>query len=269
MRAPILLSSWLGFLVFTTAASADLNVLVIGDSHSAGSFGEGLVNALAKDQRVRVSLKASCGSSTQNWLEPSDSAYGKFTNRICVGTMNPGDKTMHYEAAVRASRTVPSLVELKREKKADAVVVALGTNQFPHGSTISEKSLKNGIEHLVRDAQAGGSRCVWIGPPNEPDSIFPVAGQKAFVSFLQKTVEAKGCTFVNSQLNGLTDPSDTVNDPSRIHYFPYTKKRPAPKGHDQDPGGAWGIKAASQVHTALFPVGGHVVEQTTTGTNGN
>jgi hypothetical protein len=196
------------FFSLSSIARAE-NVLVIGDSHTAGEFGKTLGNVLHQQSDLQVSVAASCGSSPENWLDHSDARYQSFSNKICYATKEPKDAWIKYKGAVTHRRPLPSLPSLMRAKRPHTVVIALGTNSFPEGNdTTISTSARGQIEALIDEVKSNGAACIWIGPPKEPTKGSPyqrkgpgysLKGQLDYVKMLKETVESKGCTFVNSR----------------------------------------------------------------------
>lgn len=121
------------------ASSARL--AVIGDSHTAGAFG----NAL--EARLQAHLRQGGGQLTGFTGIPGASV----STFLSGGTTHTGSGT--YRAP-----TVAAVLA----KKPKVLTVALGTNMLFNSSSANRADIKK----LLAKADAAGTRVVWVGPPN-------------------------------------------------------------------------------------------------------
>ncbi len=127
----------------STAAGIPSNsrVAVIGDSHTAGTFGSSL------KARLTDYLRKGGGKLTSFTGIPSASV----SQFLEGGTTQAGSQTFR----------VPSLASILA-KKPKVLTVALGTNMLFN----SKEANKSQIRKLLAKADAAGTKVVWVGPPD-------------------------------------------------------------------------------------------------------
>ncbi len=140
-------------LSLAAKASVAKTILVIGDSHSCGSFGQRMVEDLSQLNNS-VDLYCAVSSSASNW------ALGK----------NPKGQACSFRSTQSApvlcsgNGQVPKLSWILGSRDYDEVVIALGTNSL--GSSIVDSSHRE----LVQIVGAKQIPCFWIAPPHlRPD----------------------------------------------------------------------------------------------------
>ncbi len=211
-------------IVVAPSAFAETKVLIIGDSHTVGDFGSGLVETLRAQTDVRVSVEASCGSRPAHFLGTS------YRNAICswdLGYDVPAtDASKHLKSG---PRPLKGLAELIDERVPNLIVIALGTNQYPMKSAgqskISDGELdaalakaKGEIERAIAVVTSRHLGCVWVGPPSERFDLFSEKLQNRFETLFERVNAEHGCRFVKSR--ALTDAKDTAKDRAmHIHYY--------------------------------------------------
>lgn len=198
-------------------ASASTKVLLVGDSHSTGTFKDGVLEVLATQADLEPAVYASCGSSPSGWFRDSK---GK-TYRSTCGTFR---REFGKKTGSTAAEAVPHLPDLISETKPDVVVVAMGTNQYPGTVAGAEPSMRK----MLKATQAQGARCVWVGPPEV--GFIPVAKQKEFYSMFERLAREEKCLLIDSRAH--TDVAQT--DSMKTHY-------------PGAPGKKWGIAVGSRV----------------------
>lgn len=177
------------FLVFLTtlAGFAQGRVLIIGDSHSYGPLGE-VLDSHYRKQGNAVSSYASCGSSPSTWVKTSQN----FKSTNCgFWSKDSAGKEIRVK-----SHKLPSMADALSKANPQLTVVSLGTNILASPANINQE-LKF-IEQMISSIKAKGSACVWIGPPDLSKNPFK-ANLAAGASAIKKTVEAKGCKFIDSR----------------------------------------------------------------------
>lgn len=167
-------------------AGAGADIVLVGDSHSVGPFGERLYARLSS--AGSVAQFSVCGATLDWWLD------GKGTNACGYVFRGPGQKTQteHW----REQGTPPSPdrhAELAAaiESARRAVVIALGAN-------------KNG--DLVRPGAQlmslipSGVRCFWVSPPPVPHPGCESYDRGDFRPAFERIRAAAGrdCTLVDS-----------------------------------------------------------------------
>ncbi|MBT3984341.1 MAG: hypothetical protein HOE90_23500 [Bacteriovoracaceae bacterium] len=154
-----------------------LNILVIGDSHTAQSFGIMMHGRLSTLNNTQVATYGRCGSSpvhwtktSHRWVTPCGFFNGASTDTI-TGLRGKFLKTPLVDnllANIDPAQDIPI--------KADLVVVALGANQInsvgsdpqldPEVANTKLEDAANTVVALVDKIRLSGAKCVWIGPPD-------------------------------------------------------------------------------------------------------
>lgn len=127
-------------------------IVVIGDSHSCGDFGQRLVKNLAENGKNKVVMYCAGGLSTQHWLKgynPPRSANKCYT----YSDDNPKSKE-----CLGTGELPPLEKILNGESKPNRVVVALGSNNLGMNAL-------NSFAPFAKQIKKSGVSCHWIGPP--------------------------------------------------------------------------------------------------------
>lgn len=175
------------FLVSCSVGFAKGRVLIIGDSHSYGPFGE-VLDAHYRKQGMSVSSYASCGSSPSTWVKTSSNF--KSTNCGFWSKDSAG-----REVRVQ-SHKLPSMTEAINKVNPQLTVVSLGTNILASPANITQE-LKF-VDQMISKIKEKGSECVWIGPPDLSKNPFK-ANLAVGVGKIKKVVEDEGCKFIDSR----------------------------------------------------------------------
>lgn len=125
-------------------------VLLLGDSHSVGPFGQTLDEEL-RGRGLRTATYASCGSIAQNWETGKETTCGFFS------------KTLEGRITQLPRSKTPLLKNLLTEVKPDYVIVELVTNYalLPNDNFAIRDMRK--LSTLIKES---GARCFWIGAPD-------------------------------------------------------------------------------------------------------
>lgn len=138
-------------LLFLIGLSAKAeNILLIGDSHSCGSFGKNVVGRLS-EQGNFVTLYCAVSSAPIHWVE------GKNPSGQICQTMNSNHQTLQ---PCEPKGKMPALKDLLKVHKNSKVISALGTN-----SLMSSKA-DSSYQTMANQIKASGQSCVWVGPPH-------------------------------------------------------------------------------------------------------
>jgi hypothetical protein len=199
------------FLALTAAASenAPRRFVIIADSHGVlGPFGAAVDNVLRELPGSDV-LDVSIGASAPSWFYHPTVSKCAYIGRSDEKHAPPPRKCSTMRS--------PLASKLLRKMAGHTVVVALGSNLVydPQGLGYARSS----SERLVRDIQAAGARCVWVGPPRmrrfsdaKIDEIY-----KALRDAMRGDTSHPPCVFLDSR--GLTSYPATGGD--GVHYnFP-------------------------------------------------
>ena len=157
----------IGFFLCSTAGFG-VDVLVLGDSHMYGKFGQTLHEEISRKIKGNVLSIASCPAAPKTYTEKTIKAvcglkvrqsfysHQKFTTPPKV--IKKGVKTKIRNLGYYLNRLRPAVV-----------VVALGTNMGNLSSSRIAKSTRDFIRYVR--AHKPSPKIVWIGPPNYRGSI--------------------------------------------------------------------------------------------------
>jgi len=220
-------------------AAAAETILVVGDSHTVGAFGQRLDGALRAEAGTRVATYGVCSASPQSYLSETEHSCG-FLFRDFRGAAPAkwlGNRVREANQA-RFVRT-PELAQLVSDYTPTLTVVALGSNG------LTEDSVRRTLEAVHKN----GAACVWIGPPDmrKPsstsiDAIYAILRkQKVTEKATIAQARADSCRLIDSRAFGyLRYPA---NSGDGTHY-----------GGGLAPLGArWGADAAAAVLAAFKP----------------
>jgi hypothetical protein len=188
-RFALFLSAFLFSSQISFAASDPSVVLMIGDSHAVGDFGQDLHKEITHLHKTRIASYASWGSSPNWWMDGTPTTY-KFRAWDLAGNRQIIDGT----------HPTPLLKDLADEIHPDVIIVALGSNLL--GS--SQEWIDQSIEILMDEARADASRCIWIGPPsmrqNGLGKILTQEDYDAVDDALKRYASKDGCDLINSHV---------------------------------------------------------------------
>ena len=123
-------------------------VLVIGDSHTAGAFGDEL-DRLLRAKGAQVHTVGSSGATADNFIS------GKGT------TVGYADHKVNGQTQKTATHATPKLEELINEDKPDTILVNLGANFRGDGPS----GIKKQVDEIGQIAKKHGIKITWVGPP--------------------------------------------------------------------------------------------------------
>ncbi|MEQ1877666.1 MAG: SGNH/GDSL hydrolase family protein [Bdellovibrionia bacterium] len=136
------------FLLAAQMASATEQVIV-GDSHSCGTFGTLLARELFKSGEP-VTLYCTPSSAPLHWMK------GRNPKGFSCSTLkSPEFRLSHCEKSGELS-----IADILTKHKAAKYFVALGTNSLLNGVTDSSYAA------LAKAIGTAGGTCAWIGPPH-------------------------------------------------------------------------------------------------------
>ncbi len=164
-------------------ADNPVSILLIGDSHSYGTFGEALDLLLRSRDGARVKTVGSCGLSPNGFLS------GLKTQ--CGLRIYEADQTER----VWSKFPTPTIASLLAEMRPALTVIALGANQI-ETATSQPATQKAFVERLVSSIRESGSACLWVGPPHGRNKTEP-----KFTNLYQVLQEGVGgrCAFFDSR----------------------------------------------------------------------
>lgn len=181
-------------------------ILLLGDSHTYGAFGQRLHERLAAMGGHAVVSEAAGGATTDTYLEERPEALvGYRVRETARGERAP------RELVSRLRAPIEPLEALLARYDPEIVVVALGTNR-PRAPVA--ESCSAFLERVVRGRPR---RVFWIGPP-------AVGGDRsaAIVATLRAAVEkVPGATFID----GSAFNASTPLPPDNPHFGPLEARR--------------------------------------------
>jgi hypothetical protein len=199
-------------------------VLLLGDSHTVGTFGHELDAGLrAAYPGWRIETYASCGASP-SWYLPGNAASGHTSE--CGTWFHRYAPKLESVTAASATPLIDGLVA----SHPDTVIVALGANManWKKGGIFGMET----ASALAAKIVGAGSRCLWIGPPDEAGHM-PPDQAKAQVARLNAALRAsvgEYCRYIESRT--------TYSGGDGMHYYP-------------EPAKAWAAQATAGVQAAL------------------
>ncbi|UXR63208.1 SGNH/GDSL hydrolase family protein [Bdellovibrio bacteriovorus] len=199
-----LLLGLLTFIAIPAFAESLDRVLLLGDSHAYGKYGE-VLDSHFRATAKQVTSFSSCGSSPSTWT--TTSANFKSTN-CGFWKKNAADR----ETRVK-SHKLPSFNAELKSLRPQLTVITLGTNIL--GSTGNINSEKKHIESMMKAIRAQGSECVWVGPPDLAKTPFSKNLQSG-VATIKALADKNQCHFIDS--TKLTQYPSGKSD--GIHYGP-------------------------------------------------
>lgn len=178
--------------MFTLLAST---ILIIGDSHTVGPFGQKL-DELLRNEGASVATYASCGSIAKWWYNGQRTTCGYYERDLA------GKKT---EAT---KHITPLFSELLRNIKPDHIIIALGTNYVKN---LNDDSVKADLTVMMNDIRSTGAGCFWILPPD----MRQFRAELPRLNRLVKAVAGDECRYLESA--SITRYPDAGGD--GIHYW--------------------------------------------------
>jgi len=167
-------------------AGPGADIVLVGDSHSVGPFGERLYGRLSS--LGSVAQFSVCGATINWWLD------GKGTNACGYVLRGPGQETLRERWRPQGTPASPDRhAELASAIKSArrAVVIALGANK--NGDLVSPGA------RLMSSIPAG-VRCFWVSPPPVPHSGCEQYDRGDFQPTFERIRAAAGrdCTLIDS-----------------------------------------------------------------------
>ncbi len=160
-------------------------VLMIGDSHTVGTYGQEM-DRLLRSTGASVESYGSSGSSPSWWLRGTTTRSG-FVARHADGRVE-------QPADWRAPTATPRLAELIRQQRPDVLVVSLGGNMRGLGP----EAVRRQVSELAEVARANGTRLVWVGPPSRREDTGNRADIERFDRSLRDAVAPYGAYVASS-----------------------------------------------------------------------
>ena len=245
----IVIAAFLISFTLASPATAVETILVVGDSHTVGAFGQTLDDSLRAVKGSRVATYGVCSSRPQSYLLESSHGCGhlfrgfdKKAPAKWLGARVYLENRADGKGGTRAVEMVktPELAQLLNDHTPTVVIVALGSN-LPISASSVQKTLE-----LVHKS---GAACLWVGPPNmrnpspdKVDAVYATLGKnKVDASVTLEAARKDSCRLIDSRsFSYLRYPE---KDGGGTHY----------DGKLSSLGAKWGADAAAVALKALTP----------------
>lgn len=158
-------------------------VLVIGDSHTVGTYGAEL-DRLLRATGARVETRGSAGSSPSWWLTGRPTRCG-FVARHADGSVD--------EPPWNAPHATPLIRDLLGPEGVDLLIVSLGANMRKASSDVIRGEVLSFLDVASRSA----ARIIWVGPPRTRADMDDPRAMAAFAASLRALVEPRA-TYIDS-----------------------------------------------------------------------
>ncbi|MEK7434837.1 MAG: hypothetical protein AABZ74_17015 [Cyanobacteriota bacterium] len=177
-------------------------ILLIGDSHTVGSYGKELDSLLRKNGDI-VRIYGSSGSSPSWWITGKITKSGFYSKDENGKTYNPIDwKTPHE---------TPILEKIIDEFKPNTIIVSLGANLIRQ----KKEYIKKEIEDLCEIISKKNIPLIWVGPPNGRSDKKKKSEQDFLYENIIEVVKKYGY-FIDSR--PYTEYPDTLKGDG-VHFF--------------------------------------------------
>ena len=188
--------------------SASPRILMIGDSLSAGPFGEAVQQHLARVYGPQnVAAYASCGSSPEHWLAAEPGFYTKCGYREAA----PGRMPIFTEGGRRI--LTPKVEALVRRHNPEVIIVQLGTNWMDRD--LSGAQISAVLDRFIRAARGPSVRqIIWIAPPDS--SAMRRTAQNRVHALIQEAAKRDNFEVIDSRQLTRYVPGKTGGD--GVHY---------------------------------------------------
>ncbi len=203
-------------------ASSAFNILMIGDSHTAGPFGQYVHQSLATRAGLNIVTYGHSSSAALHWLSSRRSkltggvyhqlsAHKTFNayELVRMDNPNPTDwreavEVPFFEPLVEDMNLHPEWRNLGFPVEApNLVVIALGANDrgylFNRQGQFSQVAFDRHVNYartLAQKATEAGAKCLWIGPPH--GRVKTDEEQEALYRMLHVALEEVDCQLVSS-----------------------------------------------------------------------
>ncbi len=164
-------------LLLSSFVLAD-NILILGDSHYAGTYGHELDTLLKQAGNTVESY--GCVSASPIWYTEGKNQCQKLVGSTISGTIT--------------EYPTPSINTLL-QKKYNLVLISLGGNL--EASTTSKDARVTQISNLIKPIASKNIKCIWIGPPGKNDPTESIS-RDTFYTQLQEALQNQ-CQLIDSR----------------------------------------------------------------------
>jgi hypothetical protein len=182
------------------ASVLSTTVLLLGDSHTIGPFGQKLDQLMRAQLTQQLYTYASCGSTADWFLTGKNSLCGTWSS-------TPKDGSIF-----NTTGATPIAGQLITRFKPKMTIVALGTNYATRDLKNPDQrtAIKNEMSELAKLIRKSGSVCFWV---SLPDTKTFKKKQQDIVMLTQESVSSS-CTVIDSLK--ISNYPNTCSD--GIHY---------------------------------------------------
>lgn len=173
-----------GSLLIATPVYAD--VLIVGDSHMYGEFGQTLHKRVAQHKKDVTSYSV-CGATSFSYLKRWTTSCGYVVRE----TKSIGEEPQRV--FVRSIYKAPSIYKIVEKVKPDIVIVVLGTN-----NTLTDKSTEKILKKFVSYLLNNSTKVYWVGPLSYKEKTDEI--HKITLSNLQRV------TYIDSRPHNKSKP---------------------------------------------------------------
>lgn len=163
-----------------TSIGNGTKVLMIGDSHTVGTFGTELDQKL-RSTGAQVETYGASGSSASQWVNGGTTSSG-FVARHADGSVQ--------QPPWNSRQSVPKLEELIAKNKPDVIIVNLGANFRGGDPTAQVRSLGEVVKKY-------GIKLIWVGPPKTREDSSNSSSIQAFDQKMASAIAPYG-TYIAS-----------------------------------------------------------------------
>lgn len=168
-------------LLFSQGSFSQEKILLIGDSHLAGIFGDKLDQLFRTIDKAQVKSIGSCGSQASSWYNNWKTPCG-YVQRSFEGNRTSS-----------SSFPTPLVKNLLEKDRPTLTIVVLGTNNLAASDFSRDLSV---VKKMIIDINESGSECAWIGAPHV--RFVSDKKQEDFNQKLEEILNQNHCFFVNS-----------------------------------------------------------------------
>ena len=220
---PLLSALLLALAVSTNAAET---ILVVGDSHTVGAFGQTIDDTLRAAKGNRVATYGVCSSRPQSYLSETSHGCGhlfrdfdKKAPAKWLGARVYKESRSDGKGGTREVEMVktPELAQLLTDHTPTVVIVALGSN-LPISASSVQKTLE-----LVHKT---GAACLWVGAPDmrnptraQVDKVYEtLAANKVGASVTLEAAKKDSCKLIDSREFPFLKYPETGGGSGGTHY---------------------------------------------------
>lgn len=201
-------------------AFANLETLIIGDSHVVGPFGENLHRIFREKTKENTRTIGLAGASPSNFV-------GK-TNKQRTLTYGFADRNNEHERVVKGGNagTLPEFGPLLEKTQPNRIIIELGDNfaDYKNPSANSDAAAAKQVQFILKELEKQNSKapCYWVTPTwTDKSGSKPYLKTNArllkVISIIKKTAEPR-CTVIDSAEGIGLGKSDLQTGGDGLHF---------------------------------------------------